>query len=120
LPNPRIKGHDNEAVQRLGERMRAARQRAGRTQREMSDEMGVAERSVQRWESGFYEPGAFDLLKWSLLTDTSLYWLLGVREGEQASLSRNALDVLSEQARKWQDTIDRLRADLPDDAANGS
>lgn len=43
---------------RLGERVAAARQRAGLTRAELADRLGVTEESVRRWEAGWTQPSA--------------------------------------------------------------
>jgi transcriptional regulator with XRE-family HTH domain len=47
-------GTDAEAT--FGERLRAARPRAGLTQRELADQVGVGQQMVSDWESGRKKP----------------------------------------------------------------
>lgn len=45
----------------LGENIRAARKKAGVTQRQLADKMGVYQKDVSRWENGEHAP-TIDLL----------------------------------------------------------
>ena len=111
--NPRITkgGHDQDRVREIGARLKRARELAGKTQREMSDEMGVAERSVQRWEGGFYELGFTDADDWAQLTGVTLDWLAGRVSGDAPQLPSDALEALLSHARQTQAAIERLISD---------
>ena len=47
----------------LGERMRLARLRAGMTQEDLGDKLGVTQTAVSYWEAGKRDPGVPDLLR---------------------------------------------------------
>lgn len=48
-----------QTKQQVGANLRAARDRAGMTQRQVGDAVGAAGPDVSRWETGRVEPGAY-------------------------------------------------------------
>ena len=65
-----------EEKTRVGRRVAEARRRAGLTQRELADGLGVTVRSVQLYESGSVIPYKH-LRRIELLTQTRPGWILG-------------------------------------------
>ena len=59
------------------ENLRLYRERYGFLQKELSEKLGISERTLQRYESGESEPTASVLLKLSQIYDTSIDALLG-------------------------------------------
>lgn len=47
----------------MGEKLRAARQRAGMTQTQLAEAIGVKQKDVSRWEAGQIEPGVLIVKK---------------------------------------------------------
>lgn len=91
--------------------MKRARELAGKTQRETAQELGVTERTINRWESGFYEPGATDIDRWATLTGVTVDWLLLRDPSEAPALSGDVLDLALAQTREMQAAIERLIAE---------
>lgn len=61
----------------LGDRMRKAREFAGLTQTELSDQIGIARSSISRYEGSHAAPSRPVLLAWSVCTGVSYRWLAG-------------------------------------------
>ena len=47
----------------MGEKLRAARQRAGMTQAQLAEAIGCKQKDVSRWEAGQIEPGVLTVKK---------------------------------------------------------
>ncbi len=60
----------------------AARKRGWlrKSQREMAKELGVTERTFNRWENGHITPGVDDIKNWARILDVPLMDLLGEPE----------------------------------------
>ena len=52
---------EREYYRSLGERIRAAREHAGLTQRELGVRIGVSHVSIHRWETAGHRPSAFTI-----------------------------------------------------------
>jgi transcriptional regulator with XRE-family HTH domain len=59
------------------ENMKSCREQYGYLQKELSDKLGISERTLQRYEAGESEPTASILLKLSQIYDTSIDRILG-------------------------------------------
>ena len=64
------------------EKMMDLRKKAGMSQEELADRLGVSRQAVSRWELGSTQPDAPNLLKLSDLFGVSIDWLL--RDGDTA------------------------------------
>ena len=84
----------------IGTRVKEARVRAGLTQRQLSEMVGVSPHAVWSWEAGKMKPTPEHLLELAYRCETSTDWLLGrdVVEAEilkEADVSfRNAIEGL--------------------------
>lgn len=91
---PRTTDSPPKGLPELGERLRAARERAGLKQREVEIAMGTS--NVSRWESGSHRMYVNDLLRLAVLyNEPSLDAMLGPIDGllpESARPRRPALD----------------------------
>ena len=59
------------------ENLRLCRERHGYLQKQLSDQLGISERTLQRYESGESEPTASILIKLSKIYDMSIDAILG-------------------------------------------
>lgn len=59
------------------ENLRTFREQHGLLQKELSDKLGISERTLQRYESGESEPTVSILIKLSQIYDTSIDTILG-------------------------------------------
>ena len=92
-----------EETATFGDRMAAARERAGLSQAQLAKRMGVKHSTVRKWEDDLSEPRANKLQMMAGLVGVSLSWLLtGDGEGpegpfgEEDLLSADFADALSE------------------------
>ncbi len=70
----------------MGQRLRDARNRLGKTQEEVADELGVPANPVWHWEAGRTMPATDRLVAVAKLYGTSVDWILGVTHGDLATL----------------------------------
>ena len=81
------------------EKLMDLRKKAGMSQEELADRLGVSRQAVSRWELGSTLPDAPNLLKLSDLFGVSIDWLL--REGDtaetEAAQTKAALQTEKEQ-----------------------
>ena len=81
------------------EKLMALRKKAGLSQEELAEQLGVSRQAVSRWELGATQPDAPNLLKLSDLFSVSIDWLL--REGDtaeaEAAQTKAALQTEKEQ-----------------------
>jgi transcriptional regulator with XRE-family HTH domain len=61
----------------LEERLWYSRERAGLTQQELADQLGISKRSVQNYEAGVGHPRENRLVLWANATDFDYAWLAG-------------------------------------------
>lgn len=78
----------------IGEHIRRARNRAGRTQQEVANTCDMTRSSVSQWESGSTMPGADDIRAMALLFDCTADELLGLESEEGAAGSAWAREWL--------------------------
>ena len=80
----------------LGSRIRQARDRAGLTQEQLAERIGVSRTAIARYESGEIEPKLHNLAAIALALGVSCDELLGIRPVSSAlSLSPEAEDALA-------------------------
>lgn len=60
------------------ERLTARRKECGFTQETLADRMGIAQPTIQRWESGKREPNIDQLIELAKILDVSIDWLVGL------------------------------------------
>ena len=70
----------------MGQRLRDARNRLGKTQEEVADELGVPANPVWHWEAGRTMPATDRLVAVAKLYGTSVDWILGVTHGDLTTL----------------------------------
>ena len=70
----------------MGQRLRDARNRLGKMQEEVADELGVPANPVWHWEAGRTMPATDRLVAVAKLYGTSVDWILGVTHGDLATL----------------------------------
>lgn len=68
----------------FGTRLKAARKKSGKTQKEMAELFGLTERGYRSWEGGGSEPSIENLVALADFLDVSLDWLCGRIDGEPA------------------------------------
>lgn len=77
----------SEDAATFGDRLAAARETSGMTQKVLARRMGVALKTVEGWENDMREPRANKLQMMSGLLDVSMSWLLtGVGNGPIAEV----------------------------------
>ncbi len=95
-------GWYDEETATFGDRMAAARERAGLSQVQLAKQLGVKHATVRNWEDDLSEPRANKLQMMAGLVGVSLSWLLtGDGEGpegppDEEALSTDVTDVLVE------------------------
>ena len=72
----------------LGARIRAARIAAGRSQKELAEELEVTQAAISQWERGLVEPGIGHFLHIVALLGLSLLELEDNPEGDNADAAR--------------------------------
>ena len=83
----------------FGKRIRAARERAGFTQEDVAEAVGVSRTAVTRWEQGVIEPKLRNLMAIAKKLGVSSDYLLGLDENpqvKQLALSKRAEKALEE------------------------
>mgnify|MGYP001793684065 CR=1 FL=1 len=97
-----IEGWFDENTATFGDRMAAARERAGLSQVQLAKQMGVKHSTVRNWEEDLSEPRANKLQMMAGVLGVSLSWLLtGDGDGpdgpiDDLELSADVSDVLVE------------------------
>ena len=89
------------------ENLRLCRERHGYLQKELSSQLGISERTLQRYESGESEPTASLLLKLSQIYETSIDVILG-----NDSSSRLDITKVERYLREIEKTCDILRKEM--------
>ena len=112
---PETDGWYSEQRATFGDRLAAAREAAGLTQKNLAKRLGVKVKTIAAWENDISEPRANRLQMLAGLLNVSLMWLLngegdGVAPpGEEVALTKDARAILME--------MRELKGDI-DDAAN--
>jgi transcriptional regulator with XRE-family HTH domain len=75
-----------EDRKRIGQRVASARRRAGMTQRELADALGVTTRSIQHYEAGAVIPYKH-MRRLELLTRTRPGWILAETDESRESVA---------------------------------
>jgi transcriptional regulator with XRE-family HTH domain len=70
----------------MGARIRSARRRKQMTTTELGAAVGVAERTVTRWERGRTLPDTTFLRNLARVLEVNAAWLLGDGEGEETTI----------------------------------
>ncbi len=84
----------SEEAATFGDRLAAARESSGMTQKVLARRMGVALKTVEGWENDMREPRANKLQMMSGLLDVSMSWLLtGVGNGVSAEAEPETAEV---------------------------
>lgn len=99
----------------LGKKLKMARIRAGFTQEELAETVGVSRGSIARYELGEMEPKLENLVALSKALDISIDYLLGVAKTDQrlvAMLPDEAICALDKFIKAVQRTRDPERKDL--------
>lgn len=78
----------------LRHRIAEARRHSGLSRDDLGDLVGVAGRSVRRWEEGERVPSLVELCKLAVFTDTSLLYLLWDVEEKREAIAREAANGL--------------------------
>lgn len=73
-----------------GEKIKAARNAAGFTQKELAEKSGVAEITIRQYETGKREPRNEQLVKLAKILNVNFYDLIGYTEDEQNEHARKA------------------------------
>ncbi len=99
-----------------GARIREARTKAGLTQREVSELLGVSSHAVWCWEAGKTKPSAEHLVQLASRCQVSTDWLLGrevvetdLLEEVDASFRNAVANLPPEDLKEIQDFIDFVR-----------
>lgn len=82
-------------LDKLGPRIRSARESAGFTQESLAELTGVSRTAVARWESGDIIPKLENLVNLALLLNVSTDYLLGITQAENAALSTLSDEAIS-------------------------
>lgn len=99
----------------FGDRLAAARETAGLSQKELAKRLGVKSKTIAGWENDISEPRANRLQMLAGLLNVSLMWLLN---GEGEGVDPPGLEpALSHDARQVLLEMRELRGDI-DEAAN--
>lgn len=61
---------------KFGKRLRAARRKAGLTQKELAKAAGTYQEEISRWENGYKLPGVYTLYKMAKAMNVSVGWLV--------------------------------------------
>lgn len=88
----------------LEERLWYSREKAGMTQQEMADLLGISKRSVQNYESGVGHPKPNRLVLWANACDFDYAWLAGNfydLDPEQRSEAASTRRVSPRSTRGW-------------------
>jgi transcriptional regulator with XRE-family HTH domain len=93
--------------QRVGDRIRQARQEAGLTQAQLASLLGITTRSVQNYESGAITPWRH-LGRIETLTRKRHGWLLS-SDGNAGSLDADLADLAASMEQHYADMRDHLR-----------
>ena len=93
---------DERAARRVGERISQVRQRAGFTQRELAESLGVTTRTIQNYESGSSSPHRH-LHEIAALTGVASGWIL-YGEGVQTPLA-DRLDAVMKSLHKEEEVL---------------
>ena len=70
------------------ENLKLYRERHGLLQKELSEKLGISERTLQRYESGESEPTVSILIKLSQLYDMSIDCILGIEVNTSFNITR--------------------------------
>lgn len=95
----------------FGDRVAAAREAAGMTQKQLAKRLGVRVATLRSWEDDLSEPRANRLSIMAGLMNVSMMWLIN-GEGEGLSGPVDAADVLGEETRNILTELRDLRADM--------
>ncbi len=95
----------------FGDRVAAAREAAGMTQKQLAKRMGVRASTLRSWEDDLSEPRANRLSMMAGLLNVSMMWLIN-GEGEGLSAPPEAPSPLTEETRNILTELRELRADL--------
>lgn len=95
----------------FGDRVAAAREAAGMTQKQLAKRLGVRVATLRSWEDDLSEPRANRLSIMAGLMNVSMMWLIN-GEGEGLSGPVDAVDVLGEETRNILTELRDLRADM--------
>ena len=69
--------------------------KAGMTQAEMAEQLGVTNKAVSKWETGKSKPTTNTLRKMAVLFGLSIEELLKIREGEKKWRSQRSLSLVA-------------------------
>lgn len=95
----------------FGDRVAAAREAAGMTQKQLAKRLGVRVATLRAWEDDLSEPRANRLSIMAGLMNVSMMWLIN-GEGEGLSGPVDAADALDEETRNILTELRDLRADM--------
>jgi len=96
-----VKGGFFMTIQNLPERIKQERKRAGLTQAELAERLGISEMTVRRWESNNRSPRMEEIEKMVEILNTSMEYLMGFTNEKplppqpQESQLKQLLDSLS-------------------------
>lgn len=95
----------------FGDRVAAAREAAGMTQKQLSKRLGIRVATLRAWEDDLSEPRANRLSIMAGLLNVSMMWLIN-GEGEGLSGPTDLADGLTDQTRDILTELRDLRADM--------
>lgn len=95
----------------FGDRVAAAREAAGMTQKQLAKRLGVRGATLRSWEEDLSEPRANRLSMMAGLMNVSMMWLIN-GEGEGLSGPVDATDAITDQTRDILTELRDLRADM--------
>ena len=103
----------------LGERIRAARKRAGLNQTELGMAVGVEIKTISRWEQGQRSPRVEELQKLAEVLDTTAEYLLSGRSDETSKTMRGDMYTPAKQEPSYKDFSTTTRGNLRYNFGNG-
>ncbi|MEP1963493.1 helix-turn-helix domain-containing protein [Tateyamaria sp.] len=95
----------------FGDRVAAAREAAGMTQKQLSKRLGIRVATLRAWEEDLSEPRANRLSMMAGLMNVSMMWLIN-GEGEGLSGPVDTADAVTDQTRDILTELREMRADM--------
>ena len=74
----------------VGQRIKAARKRAGLTSVGLAERLSLCKRAIDYWESGGREPGMADLCRVAVVCGVTLTWLVMDLDLQRAEIAQGA------------------------------
>ncbi len=96
--------------QSTGPRLRVAREKAGLTQQELAQRVGVERASIAAWENDERQPRANRVIMLCGVLDVSLKWLLEGREDAHMAQEEEALPVIRSEMGRLRSILEEATA----------